>query len=78
MRKFRRIQRSGSCIGGVCAGLAYTFGISTFVVRVLWCVSLISTPFTAIVYFILCVNVPEQDVPEDFADRVNGLTRKRI
>ncbi|MEA2715375.1 MAG: hypothetical protein QOG91_403 [Candidatus Parcubacteria bacterium] len=65
MRPFRRINDGE--IAGVCAGMAYAFGIPTWIVRVIWFTLLICYGVGAVAYVILWLCVPEWDSdPKDY------------
>jgi phage shock protein PspC (stress-responsive transcriptional regulator) len=52
--------REGRVIAGVCAGLARRFGLSAFVVRLLFILSLIIPGSQLLVYIVLWVLMPEE------------------
>ena len=71
-RLVRIIERK--LIGGVCAGFAYKFGISHWIVRALCVLSLFPLSGTPILaYFILWGFMPKaNEFPEDYDNRTEG------
>ncbi|WP_308257792.1 PspC domain-containing protein [Pseudonocardia lacus] len=53
--------RNGRMIAGVCAGLAERFGWSTFMVRLLFVLSIVLPGSQVIVYAILWLLMPNRD-----------------
>lgn len=65
-RGFRRMG-SYNWIGGVASGLAYKLGIKTWIIRLLWFVSVWYYGAGFIIYLLLWIFVPEWDKdPEDY------------
>jgi len=52
--------RSGRVIAGVCAGLARRFGLSPWLVRVLFLASLLLPGPQAVIYLVLWILVPAE------------------
>ena len=52
--------REGRVLGGVCAGLALRFGVSPWLVRALFLVSLLLPGPQVIAYLVLWVVLPEE------------------
>ncbi len=52
--------RSGGIVAGVCAGLAQRFGLSRFVVRLLFVASVILPGPQFVVYIVLWVLMPKE------------------
>lgn len=69
-RKFRRIiDEDIKWIGGVCAGIAYCLGISTWQVRLLVVLLTLVCGFPLILYIFFWMFVPAwKEVPEDFEE----------
>ncbi|SDQ22305.1 PspC domain-containing protein [Quadrisphaera sp. DSM 44207] len=55
--------RSGRVVAGVCAGLARRFGLSPFLVRLLFVLSLVLPGTQVVVYAVLWVLMPSEDDP---------------
>lgn len=55
--------QSGRILAGVCAALARRFGMSTFVVRLLFVLSLVLPGTQVLVYLVLWVLIPSEGSP---------------
>ena len=55
--------RSGRILAGVCAALAHRFGMSPFVVRLLFVLSLILPGTQVIIYLVLWILIPAEGSP---------------
>lgn len=54
-------------VGGVCAGLAYYFGVQTWLVRAITLTLIFSTGFAFFVYLVLWFLIPNwEETPDDF------------
>ena len=70
---FRRIPKASPIDVGVCAGIGYSLGVPSWLVRLIL-VAVVIVSFrmeflflpTVILYFLLAVFVPTAKVPEDF------------
>lgn len=68
-RKFRLIESEG-WVGGVCAGIGYHFGISTWIIRIVLFLILMGTGVGLIPYLLLWFFVPDVGVtPDDYEER---------
>lgn len=68
-RRFRLIERE-AWFGGVCAGIGYYFGISTWIVRLVCFLLLMSTGVGIIPYALLWIFVPNVGTtPSDYKSR---------
>lgn len=65
MLVLRRFPEKGWGMG-VCAGIAYYFGVPAFLVR---CLFLVLSKYSALVYLLLWVTIPEEKAPADFNAR---------
>ena len=71
MRKLRRVTR-GEWLGGVCGGVAYSCGVSTWVVRLVWFCVIWFYGFGLGAYLLLWIFLPKwKPMPEDY-DLVTG------
>lgn len=70
--RLRRI-RGKHWLGGVCAGVGYWFAVPTWLVRLLWTVSILAYGFGALLYVLLWIFMPTwESVPEDYEERAGG------
>lgn len=66
MRAFQRMPRH-RWLGGVCSGLAYALGWPTWVVRLIWILSVLVLGFGLLLYVLLWLLVPVWSVePSDY------------
>ncbi len=56
-------------LGGVCAGIAYRFGVPTWIVRLTWFLLFACAGVGFVPYLVLWVFVPEAGTPSDYVDR---------
>lgn len=64
-----RIPQIGM-VGGVCAGLAYYFGMSPTPIRLIWVGAVVLAGSGLVLYLILWVVLPKADhIPHDYAER---------
>jgi phage shock protein C len=67
MRPFRRVT-DRAWLGGVAAGLAYAWGLPTWLVRLVWALCVCCLGTGALIYLLLWLFVPEwETAPEDYA-----------
>lgn len=70
--KLRRIKGK-HWVGGVCAGVGYRLGLATWLVRLLWTVSILAYGFGILLYVLLWIFMPAWErVPEDYEERAGG------
>ncbi|HYL80079.1 MAG TPA: PspC domain-containing protein, partial [Candidatus Acidoferrum sp.] len=70
--KLRRIKGK-HWVGGVCAGVGYWLGVPTWLVRLIWTLSILGYGFGGLLYILLWIFMPAWDrVPEDFEERAGG------
>ena len=70
--KLRRIKGK-HWLGGVCAGVGYWLGVATWLVRLLWTVSILAYGFGLLLYVLLWIFMPAwEGVPEDYEERAGG------
>jgi phage shock protein PspC (stress-responsive transcriptional regulator) len=68
-RKFRLIESEG-WLGGVCAGLGYYFGISTWIIRLAAFLIVTGTGIGVLPYLALWIFVPDTGgTPDDYEER---------
>lgn len=68
-RRFRLINCE-RWVGGVCAGVGYYFGISTWIVRLAWFLILMGTDVGIVPYLLLWIFVPDPGgTPDDYEER---------
>jgi len=66
--QFKLLPDSG-VIGGVCAAIAYRLGIPTWLVRLLWVISVSLYGFGLGLYLVLWMFVPNATTPKDYGRR---------
>ncbi len=72
LKQFKRIE-DRSMVGGVCAGLAYRLGVATWLVRLLFFLSIWFFAVGLWAYLALWLFVPAAEkTPEDYAERTGG------
>ena len=70
--KLRRVK-GRHWLGGVCAGLGYWLRVPTWLVRLLWTVSVLAYGLGGLVYVLLWIFMPAWDqVPDDYEGRAGG------
>jgi phage shock protein PspC (stress-responsive transcriptional regulator) len=70
--KLRRIKGK-HWVGGVCAGVGYWLGVPTWLVRLIWTLSILAYGFGGLLYILLWIFMPVwEQVPEDFNERAGG------
>jgi phage shock protein C len=68
LKRLKRINDDEE-VGGVCAGIAYWLGIPTWIVRVIWAISIIYYGVGAGLYIILWIFVPRwEEDPSDYEE----------
>ena len=73
MRTFRKAPAGFRWVGGVCAGLAYSLGVPTWVARLATFVLTWFYGIGLIIYLLLWAFAPTwQALPEDYAARSGG------
>lgn len=67
MKRLFKIYQAG-CLGGVCAGIAYTFKLPTWLLRIIFLYFAIVCPgYTWLTYIILAIVLPSYNgIPEDY------------
>lgn len=67
-RKYRRMNQHGK-IAGVCSGLAYHFGVQTWVVRLIMLVLVLGYGVGLLPYFLVALLAPKYDQdPADYQE----------
>jgi phage shock protein C len=70
--KLRRMK-GRHWLGGVCAGIGYWLGVPTWLVRLLWTVTVLAYGLGAVLYILLWIFMPAWDqVPADYEERAGG------
>ncbi len=70
--KFVRISEKG-VLGGVCAGIAYYFGINITIVRIGWVVAVFGLGVGILAYVVCWALMPDSTyVPADYGERTGG------
>ncbi len=70
--RFVRISEKG-VVGGVCAGVAYYFGINVIIVRIVWTVAILGFGAGVIAYIVCWVLMPDSTyIPADYNKRTGG------
>ena len=74
-KPLKKVRFRKEVFSGVCAGIAYSTGVSVFIIRLLTLVSFfVFTPATVIIVYVLAaIILPEWDtLPEDYVDRAEN------
>jgi len=70
-RKLRRVKEKG-WLGGVCAGIAYTLGIPTWIIRVVWLAIIVSYGIGLLIYILFWIFMPKWEKTPDDYDEVTS------
>lgn len=66
-----------SKLAGVCGGLAKKFGIDATIIRIIWIAAVILGGFGAILYLIMWLIMPKEDVKKEYAERMKDKLNNR-
>lgn len=70
-RKMRRIK-DDAILGGVCSGMAYAFGMPTWIMRILWVVAAFCYGFGIFPYLLFWIFMPAwENKPSDY-EQITG------
>jgi len=72
-QRLKRVPGKEAWVGGVCGGVAYWLGWSTWIVRLVWTFASFSYGAGIILYILLWIFMPEwKTVPEDYNQVTNS------
>lgn len=66
---YRWVRSSDGALAGVCKGLAHTFGIETWMLRVIWLIAMLWFGTGVLLYLILAICLPRVDRLDQALDR---------